>query len=368
MDHRVQLADRGDRQRRGRTARRARRRSTRSATAGSASAICARDRLDREHRGVGRGRRCSRSRWSACSWVTSTAATPSRASRSVKEPGSMTTTWPSCSTRTQECPNLVILMCPDPEAGQPNGSSTKHQRQVLARLGGPHHRVVGLLEVRGRVPARRGVAAADVAAGQARAAGAPSGALRDAVLADARRRRSGRRRAADSSRCAHVGGRRPVPTAHRLGALRARAGRSVRYVEHRLLDVEGGQHVLDDLVRQPCRCCAPRAPARARPRASPGAAARRPRSASRRPGSVRRAAPRRRSRAARPGPGAAPSDGAERVVLAACSSSRVEPGRGGLLEQRGPGQRVLPRVGRGHPEPAGQPGQREPLAGTACRR
>ena len=44
--------------------------------------------------------------------VTSTAVAPSTASGSVKTPGSRTTTWPSCSIRTQAWPNFVIRMVP----------------------------------------------------------------------------------------------------------------------------------------------------------------------------------------------------------------------------------------------------------------
>ena len=39
----------------------------------------------------------------------------------------------------------------------------------------------------------------------------------------------------------------------------------------------------------------------------------------------------------------------------------LEAGLGGLLEHRGPGQRVVQRVGRGHPQGAGHPRQREAL-------
>ena len=45
----------------------------------------------------------STSRWSKCSWVISTASTPSSASGSLNAPGSMTSTAPSRSIRTQEC-------------------------------------------------------------------------------------------------------------------------------------------------------------------------------------------------------------------------------------------------------------------------
>ena len=61
---------------------------------------------------------------------------------------------------------------------------------VLAGLGGLDHRVGGLVEVRGRVLADRGVAAGDVAAVQALAQRHPAQPLVEAALADRVRRRS----------------------------------------------------------------------------------------------------------------------------------------------------------------------------------
>src|ERR1700678_2005334 len=53
-------------------------------------------------------RTASASRWSGCSWVTMTAVAPSRAAAaSLKLPGSMTSTAPSLSSLTHECPSLV---------------------------------------------------------------------------------------------------------------------------------------------------------------------------------------------------------------------------------------------------------------------
>ena len=108
------------------------------------------------------------------------------------------------------------------------------------------------------------------------------------------------------------------------------------------------------------RCCARAAPWPARRRASPAAAGRRTRSGvsssglvppSRSQAAVLRCAARSAQRLHR----------VERVVVVVVQLEQLQPGRGRLLEQRRPGQRVLARVGGGQPEPAHQPRQRRAL-------
>ena len=101
---------------------------TRSATAGSASLIRSAT-ASIVQTGASVARRCSTSQWSGCSWVISTAATPSRASRSDQPPGSMTRSRPPAESRTQEWPNLVILM---PASCQPV-SRRARRRSTSAR-------------------------------------------------------------------------------------------------------------------------------------------------------------------------------------------------------------------------------------------
>ncbi len=151
---------------------------TRSATRRSASAICVRT-ASIVNTGASVARRLSTSRWSRCSWVMSTAVAPSTASRSVKAPGSMTTTWPSCSMRTQAWPNFVILMVQNlcRARGHPGLTRAGCRRSTSAspRPARPSASPGGRLSSKcaAGVPARRGVAAADVAARPGTCAGAP---------------------------------------------------------------------------------------------------------------------------------------------------------------------------------------------------
>ena len=149
-------------------------------------------------------------------------------------------------------------------------------------------------------------------------------------------------------RCAAADARRP----------RSSRRSSVGDVEHRLLDVEHRQHVGDHLGGDGAGAADLQHPLAARPRSSP-------------------AGPGRRGRWATPALAVVPSrsQAAKLRWSSRCrirsttpcgssyssSSSSVQRRLGRLLEQGGAGQRVLGRVGAGHPQPAGEPRQRHAL-------
>src|SRR4051794_18865667 len=111
---------------------------------------------------------------------------------------------------------------------------------VFTRLGGLHHRVLGLAEVPGRVTARRGVTAADVAALEALPQRHPRRTLTQAVAALRLRHRLDRRPGVQV--LARVAG---TTHGHDVADLLAAL---LADVEHRLLHVEHGEHLADHLA------------------------------------------------------------------------------------------------------------------------
>ena len=210
-----------------------------------------------------------------------------------------------------------------------------------------------LAEVRGGVLPRRGVAAGDGAALQALRAAPPTGCPpRRQLLADRRRRRS--RTAGYSSRSSQTSPRRAAVGVRPRAARRAPGGRSRASTPRR----RASRAPRRSPRRRPCRSCGSPAPGGARRRSSPAGSASRARSAS--PGRRWcRAAPRPRSCAGRcaariRSPTPCGSSNSSSVEL-------LEARLGRLLQDRGPGQRVVHRVRRRHAEPARDPAQREPL-------
>ena len=208
---------------------------------------------------------------------------------------------------------------------------------VLAGLGGLDHRVLGLAEVRGRVPRRGGVAAARRCRSPGTAAGTPTGALVEALP------------------------RRPDP----VGGLDDRVRLAGRRRSSPVRRSAGHHPQLLPLLRRRCRASTPRrraSPARPRrPRRRPcptcGSPAPGRRSASSISSRSReysslgvswsavgaRAAPRPRSCAARAAAGSGRDDA--RAGRRTRAPRALEPGLGRLLEQRRPGP-ARPRAGR----------------------
>ena len=162
--------------------------------------------------------------------------------------GRSTTTWPSCSMRTQAWPNFVILMAPNypvrlSPAGCPRSTSaTPRPARRSASPGGRSPR-----SARWRAGAARS---------RSRPCDRTSRHLRrcthwvkpvaHAVLALPLHRGRRTSRGADSEVLAAA----IVPaTPLTVSALSSSARPAGADVEHRLLDVEGGEHVLDHLVR-----------------------------------------------------------------------------------------------------------------------
>jgi hypothetical protein len=77
-------------------------------------------------------RMASASRWSGCSWVTSTAAAPSSAAgASENEPGSMTRAVPFFSSLTHECPSLVNRIASLQRIGNRGETALRYMRRSM---------------------------------------------------------------------------------------------------------------------------------------------------------------------------------------------------------------------------------------------
>ena len=276
--------------------------------------------------------------------MTSTAVAPSTASGSVQHAGI-----------DDEHPPVVldadagVTELRDPHGPQPSRLSTKHQRQDSP---GSAERITGWPVLsKWAVACARGEESQQPTWPQVRHMRRCTQVvhpLRDAVLAHALHVRLGvLRRLAEV--VAQVGDADP-PTD--VVGLVQHGSADVAGVEHRLLDVERAEHVLDHLVRDPAGASHVEhllalGPEHLQPQPDVGLAGRLV-------VGVGAAQPLPRRGVALPGPPPDLLDGAERVVVVDVLLEPSEPGRGRLLEQRRPGQRVLPRVRRGQPEPAHQ--------------